>query len=99
MLVELSLDQALIKAKSHLEKNELLEAQKLYQSVLDSFPENIPAQQGLAILKKSQQAYITQSLNQETINHLINLYNQGQFFAVVKQLQILTGVSRTSVLC
>ncbi len=90
MLVELSLDQALIKAKSHLEKNEILEAQKLYQTVLDSFPENIPAQKGLAILKKSQQAYVTQSLNQETINHLINLYNQGQFDDVVKQLQILT---------
>ena len=89
MLVELSLDQALMKAESHLEKDQIVEAQKLYQAVLDSFPENTHAQQGLAILKKSQQAYVTQSLTQETINHLINLYNQGQFVAVVKQAQIL----------
>ena len=37
MLVELSLDLALMKAKSHLEKDEIVEAHKLYQAVLNSF--------------------------------------------------------------
>ena len=43
MLGILCRNQALLKAKSHLNKKEFLKAQKLYQAVLSAFPENIKA--------------------------------------------------------
>ena len=43
MLRKLSVDQALIKAKSHLKKNEAIEAKKLYQVILQAFPKNLRA--------------------------------------------------------
>ena len=45
MLAKLSVDQALMKASSHVKRDEILEAQKLYQAVLLTFPKNIRAQQ------------------------------------------------------
>ena len=59
-------------------------------SVLQAFPKNKRAQQGLANLNKPRQPTATQSPPQETINQLINLYNQGQLVAVVEQAQALT---------
>ena len=47
-LARLTVDQALLKAKSHAKKGEIEEARQLYQSVLQAFPKNIRAQQGLA---------------------------------------------------
>jgi|TARA_B110000503_G_scaffold117336_1_gene177262 tetratricopeptide (TPR) repeat protein len=90
MLTKLSVDQALMKARSHANKDEVSQAQKLYQAVLLAFPKNIRAQQGLAALNKLQQTNLTQSLPQETINQLVNLYNQGQFSSVVEQAQAIT---------
>ena len=37
MLANLSVDQALMKAKSHANRGEIEEAQKIYQSVFQSF--------------------------------------------------------------
>jgi TolA-binding protein len=51
-LAKLSVDQALLKAKSHAKKGEVEEAHKLYQAVLEAFPKNKRAQQGLAALNK-----------------------------------------------
>jgi len=90
-LAKLSVDQALLKAKSHARKGEIEEAQKLYNDVLQAFPKNKRAQQGLAALNKPKQPNVTQSLPQETINQLVNLYNQGQLAAVVEQAQALTA--------
>ena len=84
------MDQALLKAKSHTKKGEIEDAKKLYQAVLQAFPKNKRAQQGLAALNKPKQPAATQSPPQETINQLINLYNQGQLTAVVEQAQALT---------
>jgi tetratricopeptide (TPR) repeat protein len=83
-------DQALLKAKSYAKKGDIEEAQKLYQAVLQAFPKNKRAQQGLAALNKPKQPTATQSPPQETINQLINLYNKGQLGAVVEQAQALT---------
>ena len=90
MLAKLSLDQTLMKARSHAKKDEVSQAQKLYQAVLLAFPKNIRAQQGLAALNKPKQTNLTQSPPQETINQLVNLYNQGQFSSVVEQAQAIT---------
>ena len=78
MFAKLSVDQTLMKARSHAKKGEITEAQKLYQVVLVAFPKNIRAQLGLTALNKSKQNNTSQSPTQETINQLVNLYNQGQ---------------------
>ena len=74
-----------MKASSHARKDEVTEAQKLYQAVLVDFPKNIRAQQGLAALNN-----LKQNSSQEVVAQLVNLYNQGQFSAVVEQAQALT---------
>ena len=83
-MANLSVDQALSKAKSYARKGEIEEAQKLYQNVLQAFPKNGRAQKGLDALNKANQLNATQSPTQETINQLINLYNQGQLGAAVE---------------
>ena len=84
-MAKLSVDQALLKAKSHAQKGEVEEAQKLYQVVLQAFPKNKRAHKGLSALNKPKQSAPTQSPPQDTINQLINLYNQGKLVAVVEQ--------------
>ena len=85
MLAKLSVDQALMKARSHAKKGEVAEAQRLYQSVLQVFAKNQRAQQGLAALNNT-----TQSLPQGSIDRLVGLYNQGEFSVVVEQAEALT---------
>ena len=89
-MTKLSVDQALIKARSLAKKGNFQEAQKLYEGVLQAFPENKRAQQGLAALSQPKQPNATQSPSQKTINQLINLYNQGQLAAVFGQAKALT---------
>ena len=43
-MVNLSVDQALFKAKSHAQQGKIQEAQKLYEVVLQAFPKNKIAQ-------------------------------------------------------
>ena len=76
MSAKMSVDQALMKAKSHAKKDEITEAQKLYQSVLLAFPQNKRAQEGLVALNKLKQNHPIQNPSQEAINQLVNLYNQ-----------------------
>ena len=87
-MVKLSVDQDLLKAKSHAKKGKTAEAQNLYQGVLQAFPKNKRAQKGLAALNQS-----SASVNgppQDAINQLLNLYNQGQLAAAVEQATALT---------
>ena len=88
-MAKLSVDQALSKAKSHAKKGEIEEAQKLYKDVLQAFPKNKRAQQGLAALNEPKQPAATQGPPQETINQLINLYNQGRLTAVIEEANTL----------
>ncbi len=39
-MAQISVDQARLKAKSHAQKGEVEEGQKLYQAVLEAFPKN-----------------------------------------------------------
>ena len=80
MLGNFSVEQSLMKAKSHAKKGEVAEAQRLYQSVLQVFSKNKRAQQGLATLNSINNK--THSLSQVIIDQLVGLYNQGQFSAV-----------------
>ena len=48
MLANFSVEQSLMKAKSHAKNGELAKAQELYQTILQNFSNNIRAQQGLS---------------------------------------------------
>ena len=87
-MAKISIDQALLKAKSYAKKGEKEEATKLYQSVLQAFPKNIHAQQGLAALNKPKND-APRAVPQEIIDRLVKLYNEGQLLAVVAQAQSL----------
>jgi TolA-binding protein len=67
-VTNLSVDQALLKAKSHAKKGEVEEAQKLYQTILQAFPKNKRAQQGLAAVSGPKQTIDVQGPPQEKIN-------------------------------
>jgi len=90
MLAKMSVEQSLMKASSYAKKGEVAEAQKLYQAVLQAFSKNKRAQQGLAALKKTKPNNTIQSPPQEAVDHLVNLYNQGQIAAVIEQADVLT---------
>ena len=84
-LAKLSVNQVLLKARSHIG-----EAQKLYQVILRSVPDNLEAQQSLNALNNLEQTTTMQGPSQDAINQLIDLYNQKQLGAVVEQAQALT---------
>ena len=91
MLAKLSVDQALMKAKSHANRGEIEEAQKIYQSVFQSFSKQAKdIKSGLSDLNNFSRITTTQDPPQEIINQLINLYKQGQFSLAVEQAEILT---------
>ena len=90
ILENLSIDQVLIRAKSYVQKGELVEAQKLYDAILKNLSKNIILKERLATLNKPNQNNDVQSLPQEVINQLVALYNQGQLSTVIKQAEILT---------
>ena len=91
MSANLSVEQSLMKAKSFFKKGDLAEAQKLYETIIQKFSNNIRAQQGLGVLNKPIQNNVIQNPPQEAFSKLVNLYNQGQMEAVVKQAEILTA--------
>ncbi len=89
-MINLSLDQAFLRAKLHIKKNEITEAKKLYQAVLLAFPQNIRAQKELATLNNYKRDDALQTPFEETLKQLINLYNQGQLEAVIEKAHSLT---------
>ena len=90
-VAKVSVEQALAKAKSHIKKGELAEAQALYVTILKAFPNNKKAQQGLITLGGGQRSAGEQGPPQAVIDQLIGLYNQGQSQAIVSQIHELTA--------
>ena len=88
-MAKLSVEKALLRANSYAKKGDIEEAQKLYHAVLQAFPKNKRAQQGFAALNKPKQPTATQGPPQEVINHIINLYKQGQLQQALKRTEIL----------
>ena len=91
MSANLSVERSLMKAKSHLKRGNFAEAGELYETILKNFSNNIRAQQGLATLNKYKQDSVIQNPPQESLNQLVNLYNQGQILAVIEQAEALTA--------
>ena len=88
-MTKLSVDQTLSRAKSHAKKGELDEAQKMYHSVLQAFPGNGRAQKGLEKLKVFGKSSCVQLPAQEAINHLLEMYERGDFCSTVEGARAL----------
>ncbi|MBK9130568.1 MAG: sulfotransferase [Gammaproteobacteria bacterium] len=86
-MAKLTVDQALLRAKSLERKGENEEARALYQSVLQNFPGNPTAREALARL--GQAAASGPSPPQESLDHLLALYHQGQLDVVAAQAERL----------
>ena len=89
-MAKLSVDQTLSRAKSHAKKGEVEEAHKLYQTVLQAFPKNGRAQQGLAALKIATASTTAQNPPQELLNRLLGHYQKGQINEAEKLAVFLT---------
>ena len=70
-MANLSVDQTLSRAKSHAKKGEFEEAQKLYHSVLQTFPKNGRAQKGLDAVIKLNTPTTLQNPPQELLHKLL----------------------------
>ena len=90
ILNSLKLDKALKLAKKHVKEGSSEEALHIYRNILEKFPQNRTALKGLASVNKSKSSSATDSPSQETVNQLINLYNQGKLEQVVEQAEALT---------
>ena len=78
-MAKLSVDQTLLKAKSHTKRGEIEEAHKLYQNVLQAFPNNGRAQKGLEALRKTKAPATNQNPPQELLDRLLEHYQNGRF--------------------
>ena len=90
MLSNLSVDQALMKAKFHAKKGEIEEAKILYQTVLKTFAKNKRAHEGLASLNNYKGDSYYQKPCLEMVNQIVALYDQGKFSTVIEQAQACT---------
>ena len=86
---KITVNKALLKAKSHAKRGELDEAKNLYQSVLRIFPHNKQAQRGLDAINKSSTSFVARSPDRDALTPVINLYTQGRFAAVIERAEKL----------
>ena len=72
------IDQILRKALFHKKKGEVDVAKKLYEQVLEQFPKNIRAKDGLNCLYNDRPS-------NEILNSYINLYKKGELLLVIEE--------------
>jgi len=89
-MAKLSVDQTLSKANSCAKKGEIEEAQKLYQNVLQAFPQNGRAQKGLDALRQHHGPATTQNPPQELLHRLLGHYQNGRFSDAEKLAVFIT---------
>ena len=98
----LSVDQALIKAKTFAKKGAPDQAMQLYRAVLKRFPGNKRAIEGLKSLTRPkphrEQIVLNKAPTQEQINGLILLYNQGSLREALEQGTALAERHPTAVI-
>ena len=83
-MVKLSVDKMVWKAKAHANKGELDAARQLYEQILESFPNNNRAKQGLENLLNMQNP------PQEIVNQLVKRYNERSLQEALDQAQALS---------
>ena len=90
-MAKLSVERTLRKAISHERNGQMDEARKCYDSILELFPGNIRAKQGLAKLSQPKPGTLAgKNPSDETLNQLIALYNKGQIRTVIQECDRLT---------
>ncbi|MDC1087326.1 tetratricopeptide repeat protein [Alphaproteobacteria bacterium] len=80
-MTQLSVEKTLSKARHHIKRGEISEAQKFCLSFLKVFPKNIRVQKFLSSLATNKSVH-------ETSNQLVNLYHNGQFKEIIKHSQL-----------
>ena len=87
--MSLSIDTIISKAEKSIKKNNFFEAEKLYNSVLAKFPNNIRAKNGIKNIKKLYFNSKTYSHNLPDViyNELIILIQNNLFDVVLKKVQ------------
>ena len=83
-----SVQQTLLSAKKHAKMGDAAAAQQLYQAILAKYPNNKPAQLGLASLNKVQQTTVAQPTQQD-MSAVIALYRQGRLKEMVHHANAL----------
>ena len=86
-MTKLSIDQVLLRAKSHLKEGNNAKAQELFEAVLRSYPRNKRAQKGLIALGKKQHLRTPKIPSESVTKRLTDLYNQGQLSAVIAEAE------------
>ena len=86
-MTKLSIDQVLLRAKSHVKEGDIAKAQELFEAVLRSYPRNKRAQKGLIALGKKQHLRTPKIPSESVRKRLTDLYNQGQLSAVIAEAE------------
>ena len=81
ILENVRLEQAFRLAKKRSKKGKIKDSKQIYEDILSRFPKNRKAQHYLDSLFKK--------LKHDTVNYLIDLYNQGQFLETIKYAQLI----------
>lgn len=85
----LSINQTLTRAKSHAKKGETELAERLYRAVLEKFPNNKRALEGLGILRGSLRRPHGPGPSPQQVDSLAALHGQGKLQELVAQAQLL----------
>ena len=90
-MAKLSVERTLRKAISHERNGQMDEARKCYDSILELFPGNIRAKQGLAKLSQPKPDTLAgENPSDEILHQLLALYNKGQIRTVSQECDRLT---------
>ena len=74
-----SVDTALRKARKHFENDDVVSARKIYQQILEKYPENQRAISGYNRASQSCESAHNPSLTQDEIDAVLGLFNKGLF--------------------
>jgi len=91
ILDSFTLDQAIKLAKSKAAVGGVKEAKRIYQDVLDKFPQNKRARDGISVQvgKSVDKVSKVKNPSQDQLQSLLNLRGQGQFHQALKQAKTL----------
>ena len=82
-----SVDRAIARARSHARKGELDQAREFYQAVLEKFPKNKRAIDGLNALQRKNAKQSASAITQEQVNGVIALYSEGRLQEAMSAVQ------------
>ena len=86
-----SVEKVMTKAKSREKRGDLAEATKLYQTILERFPENKRARDRLAFLQCGNAHSFDEAPAEAMVDLLIELYKQRQFSDMAEKAETLSG--------